>query len=226
VPEAIAEKVQALHEANGISILRGSAIERLTGSADGISLTLADGTVVNADMLVVGIGAQPRVELAAQAELAIENGIAVDQTLQTSDPAIFAAGDCCSFPYDGRRIRLEAWRNAQDQGILAAANLMGAARSYQAVPYFWSDQFDHTLQIAGLVDEGRMVVRRDLGDGAFILFHLDDQQRLVAASGVGPGNKIARDIKLSEILIARRVTPPMEALAGNANLKSMLPRAA
>ncbi|WP_368518297.1 oxidoreductase C-terminal domain-containing protein, partial [Rhizobium sp.] len=85
---------------------------------------------------------------------------------------------------------------------------------------------DHTLQIAGLVDEGRSVVHRDLGDGAFILFHLDDQQRLVAASGVGPGNRVAKDIKLSEMLIAGRVTPSTEALAGNANLKSMLPRAA
>ena len=104
--------------------------------------------------------------------------------------------------------------------------MTGAARGYQAVPYFWSDQFDHTLQIAGLVDEGRTVVRRDLDDGAFVLFHLDAEQRLIAASGVGRGNKVARDIKLSEMLIAKRVVPPIEALTAGVNLKSLLAKAA
>jgi 3-phenylpropionate/trans-cinnamate dioxygenase ferredoxin reductase subunit len=185
--------------------------------------------VIAADVLVVGIGAQPRTELAAEAGIAIDNGIAVNEYLETSIADIFAAGDCCSFPhplYGGRRLRLEAWRNAQDQGNLAAANVMGATRCYHAVPYFWSDQYDHTLQIAGLVDAGRTVVRRNLGDGAFILFHLDAEQRLVAASGVGPGNKIAKDIKLSEMLIARRIIPPIEALTNGVNLKSLLPKAA
>ncbi|MET3857449.1 FAD-dependent oxidoreductase [Rhizobium sp. OAE497] len=225
VPEAIAEKVQALHEANGISILRGSGIDRLTGSADGVGLTLADGTVVNADMLVVGIGAQPRIELAAQAGLTIENGIAVDQTLQTSDPAIFAAGDCCSFPYDGRRIRLEAWRNAQDQGAHAAASMLGDAGPYEAVPWFWSDQFDWTLQIAGLADKAVSAVRRDIGDDAFILFHLAENGRLVSASGWGPGNRIAKDIRLAEMLIAKHATPdPSELTSPAVNLKSLLPR--
>lgn len=225
VPEAIAEKVQALHEAKGISILCGFGIERLTGSSDDISLTLADGTVVNADMLVVGIGAQPRVELAAQAGLTIENGIAVDQTLQTSDPAIFAAGDCCSFPYDGRRIRLEAWRNAQDQGAHAAASMFGDAGPYEAVPWFWSDQFDWTLQIAGLADRAVSAVRRDIGDDTFILFHLAENGRLVSASGWGPGNRIAKDIRLAEMLIAKHAAPDASELTSPAvNLKSLLPR--
>jgi len=225
VPEAIAEKVQALHEANGISILRGSGIDRLTGRGNGVSLTLADGTVVEADMLVVGIGAQPRVELAAQAGLAIENGIAVDQTLQTSDPAIFAAGDCCSFPYDGRRVRLEAWRNAQDQGAHAAASMLGDVKPYEAVPWFWSDQFDWTLQIAGLADRAVSAVRRDIGDDAFILFHLAENGRLVSASGWGPGNRIAKDIRLAEMLIAKDAAPDASELTSPAvNLKSLLPR--
>ncbi|GES53463.1 ferredoxin reductase [Rhizobium sp. NBRC 114257] len=229
VPEPIAETITALHQGSGVVVKCGVAVLGLEADEQRVDISLSDGHAISADVLVVGIGALPRTELAARAGIAIDNGIAVNERLETSERDIYAAGDCCSFPhllYDGRRLRLEAWRNAQDQGILAAANLMGAARNYQAVPYFWSDQFDHTLQIAGLVDEGRTVVRRDLGDGAFILFHLDDQQRLVAASGVGPGNKVAKDIKLSEMLIAGRVTPSAEALAGNANLKSMLPRAA
>ncbi|MBN8952958.1 MULTISPECIES: FAD-dependent oxidoreductase [unclassified Rhizobium] len=228
VPEPIAEAITALHQRNGVTVKCGVTVLGIEANEWRVDISLSDGDEMSADVLVVGIGAQPRTELAAQAGIAIDNGIAVNECLETSVTDIYAAGDCCSFPhplYGGRRLRLEAWRNAQDQGILAAANLSGAAQSYQAVPYFWSDQFDHTLQIAGLVDEGCLVVRRDLGDGAFILFHLDDDRRLVAASGVGPGNKIAKDIKLSELLIARRVTPPIEALT-DANLKSLLPRAA
>ena len=133
-------------------------------------------------------------ELAEAAGLAVENGIRVDATLRTSDPAIFAAGDCCSFPlpiYGGRRVRLEAWRNAQEQGNLAARNMLGANAPHDAVPWFWSDQYDLTLQIAGLPDEGARTVRRDLDDGAFLLFHLAEDGRLVAAGGIGPGNSVA-----------------------------------
>ncbi len=229
VPAPIAETITALHQRHGVTVKCGVAVLGIEADERRVGITLSDGDVIPVDVLVVGIGAQPRTELAVQAGLAIDNGIAVNERLETSVTDIHAAGDCCSFPhplYGGRRLRLEAWRNAQDQGILAAANLMSEARSYQAVPYFWSDQFDHTLQIAGLVDEGRTVVRRELGDGAFILFHLDDEWRLVAASGVGPGNRVAKDMKLSEMLIAKRVNPPIEALATDASLKSLLPRAA
>ncbi|KAA1180482.1 ferredoxin reductase [Rhizobium tropici] len=229
VPEPIAETIADLHRRNGVIVKCGVAVRGIEADERRVDISLFDGDLISADVLVVGIGAQPRTELAAQAGIAVDNGIAVNERLETSVTDIYAAGDCCSFPhplYGGRRLRLEAWRNAQDQGMLAAANLEGAARNYHAVPYFWSDQYDHTLQIAGLVDEGRTVVRRDLGDGAFVLFHLDGEQRLVAASGVGPGNKIAKDIKLSEMLIAKRVVPPIEALAADVNLKSLLPKAA
>jgi len=229
VPEPIAETIKALHQRNGVAIKCGATVLGVEADEQRVDISLSDGDLISADALVVGIGAQPRTELAVRAGITIDNGISVNECLETSVSDIYAAGDCCSFPhplYGGRRLRLEAWRNAQDQGILAAANLMGAARSYQAVPYFWSDQFDHTLQIAGLADEGQTAIRRDLGDGAFILFHLDGEQRLVAASGVGPSNKIAKDIKLSEMLIAKRIIPPVEALATAANLKSLLPRAA
>ncbi|NLS17165.1 FAD-dependent oxidoreductase [Rhizobium sp. P40RR-XXII] len=229
VPEPIAKTMTALHRRNGVVVKCGVTVLGIEADEQRVAIFLSEGDMISADVLVVGIGAQPRTELAAQAGIAVDNGIAVNERLETSVTDIYAAGDCCSFPhplYGGRRLRLEAWRNAQDQGILAAANLTGAARSYQAVPYFWSDQYDHTLQIAGLADEGQIVVRRDLGDGALILFHLDGERRMVAASGVGPGNKIAKDIKLSEMLIAKRVIPPIEALAASVNLKSLLPKAA
>lgn len=183
-----------------------------------VRITLEDGRVLAANLLVVHGAVPLNAELAEAAGLATENGIAVDGMLRTSDPDIFAAGDCTSYPpslYGGRRIRLESWRNACEQGLLAAANMLGGADSHSAVPWFWSDQYDMTLQIAGLADGAATTVRRDMGEGAFILFHLDADGRLIAASGIGPGNAIARDIRLAEMLIATRAHPdPAEPCAG------------
>lgn len=226
VPAEIAGIIHQAHEAEGVHVLTGQGIAAIADDGAEVRITLADAREVAADLAVIGIGAVPVTALAAEAGLTIDNGIAVDEGLRTSDPDIFAAGDCCSFPltvYGGRRVRLEAWRNAQEQGALAARNMLGAGEAHAAVPWFWSDQYGLTLQIAGLSDEGRSVVRRDLGDGAFILFHLADDGRLVAASGIGPGNAVARDIRLAEMLIAKRATPDREALGSQAfKLKSLL----
>ncbi|MGX8010819.1 NAD(P)/FAD-dependent oxidoreductase [Mesorhizobium sp. ORM8.1] len=226
VPAEIAAIVRKAHEAEGVTMLTGQGIAAITDDGALVRITLADGQDVAADLAVIGIGAVPVTALAAEAGLAIDNGIAVDDRLQTQDPDIFAAGDCCSFPlaiYGGRRVRLEAWRNAQEQGALAARNMLGADEMHAAVPWFWSDQYGLTLQIAGLSDEGSSTVRRDLDDGAFILFHLAGDGRLVAASGIGPGNAVARDIRLAEMLIAKRASPAPDALGSQAvKLKSLL----
>ncbi len=226
VPEEIASVVVERHRAEGADIRTGTGIASISGDGDAVRVTLADGTEIAADLVVVGIGAVPVTGLAEAAGLAVENGIAVDSCLRTSDPDIFAAGDCCSFPleiYGGRRVRLESWRNAQDQGSLAAKNMLGAEEPVSAVPWFWSDQHDLTLQIAGLADGAERHVRRDLGDGAFILFHLAPDGRLLAASGIGPGNAVARDIRLAEMLIAKGAKPDPAALASaDVKLKSLL----
>lgn len=226
VPADIAAAIHAAHEAEGVIILAGQGIEAIAGDGKEVRITLAGGRQIAADLAVIGIGAVPVTGLAAEAGLTIDNGIAVDAELRTADPDIFAAGDCCSFPlavYGGRRVRLEAWRNAQEQGALAAKNMLGAGEAHAAVPWFWSDQYGLTLQIAGLSDEGKAMVRRDLDDGAFILFHLADDGRLVAASGIGPGNAVARDIRLAEMLIAKRAAPAPAALGSQTvKLKSLL----
>ncbi len=206
VPAGIAERVRLLHEGQGVEILCGSGIERIEELPDAVTIRLAGGRTIEADLLLIGIGAVPNVALAEAAGLALDNGIAVDATLATSDPAIFAAGDCCAFPlaaHGGRRVRLESWRNAQEQGALAAGNMLGRAEPHGAVPWFWSDQYDHTLQIAGLPDPDAQCVRRDLADDAFILFQLAQDGRLAAAGGIGPGNAVARDIRLAEMLIGK-----------------------
>ncbi|RUU71628.1 ferredoxin reductase [Mesorhizobium sp. M2C.T.Ca.TU.009.01.2.1] len=226
VPAEIAEIIHKAHEAEGVAIRTGQGIAAIADDGKEVAITLADGQTVVADLVVIGIGAVPVTALAAEAGLAIDNGIAVDEHLRTADPDIFAAGDCCSFPlavYGGRRVRLEAWRNAQEQGALAAKNMLGAGEAHAAVPWFWSDQYGLTLQIAGLPDEGKSIVRRDLDDSAFILFHLAEDGRLVAASGIGPGNAVARDIRLAEMLIVKRASPAPDALGSQAvKLKSLL----
>lgn len=226
VPAEIAEIIHQAHEAEGVKILCGEGIAAIADNGAEVHIALAGGRDIVADLAVIGIGAVPVTGLAAEAGLTIDNGIAVDAELRTSDRDIFAAGDCCSFPlaiYGGRRVRLEAWRNAQEQGALAARNMLGAGESHAAVPWFWSDQYGLTLQIAGLSDEGRSIARRDLGDGAFILFHLAEDGRLVAASGIGPGNAVARDIRLAEMLIAKQAKPAPEALVSQTvKLKSLL----
>jgi 3-phenylpropionate/trans-cinnamate dioxygenase ferredoxin reductase subunit len=226
VPAEIASVIELAHRSHGVDIRCGVSLAETADTAGGVGVTLGDGSRIDAALCIVGIGAIPDTALAERAGLAVENGIRVDDRLRTEDPAIFAAGDCCAFPlalYGGRRVRLEAWRNAQDQGTLAARNMLGKDEAHNAVPWFWSDQYDLTLQVAGLVDEGVEVVRRDFGDGAFILFHLDANGRLVAASGIGKGNAVARDVRLAEMLIAREATLPREKLAAaDVKLKTLL----
>jgi 3-phenylpropionate/trans-cinnamate dioxygenase ferredoxin reductase subunit len=226
VPAEIAAVVHAAHEAHGAEILCGSGIASINDDGRKVHLVLANGREIDADLTVMGIGAVPVTGLAEQAGLKIENGVAVDATLRTSDPAIFAAGDCCSFPlavYGGRRVRLEAWRNAQEQGALAAKNMLGHDEPVSSVPWFWSDQYELTLQIAGLSDEAHASVRRDLAGNAFILFHLAEDGRLIAASGIGPDNAVARDIRLAEMLVAKGARPdPADLISPEVKLKKLL----
>jgi 3-phenylpropionate/trans-cinnamate dioxygenase ferredoxin reductase subunit len=226
VPKEIADTVEARHRAAGVEFRIGVAIDRIEGSDHGNVIALADGTRINCDAVVVGIGAIPETSLAAECGLEIDNGVRADQMLATSDPDIFAAGDCCSFPhhlYGDKRIRLEAWRNAQDQGTHVVRNMLGAAEPYTAIPWFWSDHYEQTLQVTGLADFGEVTVKRDLGDAGKLYFHLSGDGRLLAASGVGPGTSISKDIRLAEMLIERQVKLDPDALAKpDVKLKALL----
>ncbi|MFK4496015.1 3-phenylpropionate/trans-cinnamate dioxygenase ferredoxin reductase subunit [Bradyrhizobium japonicum] len=225
VPGPMAELIRAKHELAGVRIKTGAIVERIDTHEGRTKIILADGRTHLADLVIVGIGAAPNIELALSAGLAIDNGIVVDELLVTSDPDIFAGGDCCSFPHRlyGERIRLEVWRNAQRQGAAAAANLLGAIRPYDDVPWFWSDQYDETLQMAGRYREEHVCVARNLGAKGKLLFCLATDGRLEAACGFGSLGAIAKEIRCAELLIGRRVAPKAEALADPAlNLKSLL----
>lgn len=141
---------RALHKGQGVDIRESTGLTRLIGEARVSRAELSDGTILDVDAVIVGVGITPAQGLAEKSGLTIENGIAVDDRGRTSDPAIWSAGDCASFPYQGRRIRLESVQNAIDQAEAVAANMLGADDAYVPNPWFWSDQFDIKLQIAGL----------------------------------------------------------------------------
>jgi 3-phenylpropionate/trans-cinnamate dioxygenase ferredoxin reductase subunit len=176
----------------------------------------------------VGIGSTPATALAEISGLETLNGVRVDARLATSDPDIYAAGDCCSFPhplYGGRRMRLESWRAAQQQGTIAAHNMLGAEETFEAVPWSWSDQFDVTLYVVGLYDMAESEVARDLTEGVTIRFGLASDGRIVSACGVGPGNAAARQVRLAEMLISRRAQPGRGELADpSLDLKALVGR--
>ncbi|WP_321785340.1 NAD(P)/FAD-dependent oxidoreductase [Paraburkholderia sp. J94] len=226
VPAEVAQRLVDLHRERGVEIHFDIRINRLEGEDRIRAVVLEDGTRVPCDALIVGVGVTPRVELAQQAGLELaEGGIAVDATLRTSDPHIYAAGDVCAFehPLYGRRIRLECWRNAEDQARTAALNMLGGEEMHRAVPWFWSDQFDRTIQIAGLPAFGTTTARRETGSASTIFFALDDAGVLVGASGVGPNSEIAREVRIAQELIARRARIAPERLADRTiKLKSLL----
>jgi len=155
---------RALHQKNGVQILEGVGLTCLNG-ADGkvTGAILSDHTEHPYDIVIAGIGIAPAQALAEAAGLEIENGIKVDEMGRTSDPSIWSAGDCASLPYHGARIRLESVQNAIDQAEAVAKNLMGAGEAYVPKPWFWSDQYDVKLQIAGLNTGYDRVVVRDSG---------------------------------------------------------------
>ena len=144
------EYFRALHKAHGVKILEGVGLDRLLGEGRVTGARLTDGRELPADFVIAGVGILPATALAELAGLVIENGIKTDAHGRTSDPSIWSAGDCASFPWRGGRLRLESVQNAIDQAELVAENMLGAANDYVPTPWFWSDQYDCKLQIAGL----------------------------------------------------------------------------
>jgi len=158
-----------LHRRHGVDILEDTALKTLLGETHVTGALLTDGREIPCDLALCGIGIAPNTDLAETAGLTIDNGIATDARGRTSDRAIWAAGDCASLPYRGRRIRLESVQNAIDQAEAVADNMLGADQDYIPRPWFWSDQYDVKLQIAGLNTGYDRVVTRP-GEGAAVSF--------------------------------------------------------
>lgn len=210
---------RSLHRAHGVTILEGTGLDRLIGQ-DGrvVAAHLADGRKIAADFVIVGVGIVPATALAERAGLEIENGIRTDAQGRTSDPHIWAAGDCASFPWQGGRLRLESVQNAIDQAELVADNILGAGLDYVPMPWFWSDQFDCKLQIAGLnIGYDHIVTRGPEGDAVSFWYFRGDQ--LLAVDAMNDPRAYMVGKRLIEM---GRTVDPVALRDPDTNLKALL----
>jgi len=227
----VAEVFARLHREHGVDFRFDASVAEITtrdGRATGIRL--ADGTVIEADAVLVGVGATPNVALAEAAGLSVDNGVVVDAGLRSSDPDIFAVGDIANAlqPHYGKHIRVEHWANALNQPAVAARSMRGESATYSALPYFYTDQYDLGMEYVGYVDAGqpggydRVVFRGHVDAREFIAFWLGADGRVLAGMNVNVWDvtdPIKAIINSNQVVDAARLADPdvpLEALAAPA----------
>lgn len=209
---------RALHRSHGVDLREGVGLERLTGDGAVSGADLTDGTTLEVDFVIVGVGVAPATKLAEAAGITLDNGVAVDSFGQTSAPNVWAAGDCASFPYRGGRIRLESVPNAIDQAEVVAENLMGAEKCYEAKPWFWSDQYDVKLQIAGLNTGYDRVVTRGAAPGPVSFWYYRGAELMAVDAANDP-----RGYMIGKRLIEGGKSPVPEVIADpDTDMKALL----
>lgn len=208
-----------LHRSHGVDILEGVGLTRLADCNGRVThALLTDGRSLPADFVIVGIGIHPNAELAEMAGLDTENGIKVDAQCRTTDPTILAAGDCASFPWKGRCIRLESVGNAVEQGEAVAKTIMGQPHEYHAEPWFWSDQFDCKLQIAGLSGDYDSAVTRQVSETSLSVWYYRGKELLAVDAINQPGSYM-----VAKRLIAQgKSADPTKVAEPGFELKSLL----
>ena len=178
--QEVGERIAALHRDHGLHLRTGAQVSALRGTGRVEGVELAGGAVVPAAAVVVGVGIRPRTELAEAAGLAADDGVLVDATLRTADPRIWAAGDVANAENDwaGRRLRVEHFANANDQGPFVGRSMAGSAARWAVPPFFWSDQYDAGMEYRGWADPrtSRVVFRGEVADGAWMAFWLDGDE--------------------------------------------------
>jgi len=225
MPRVVAPLVSAfydtLHNGRGVTVVCDACVTGIGGDAGRArAVTLSSGASYAADLVVIGIGVIPNAELARDAGLDTGNGIVVDEYLQTSDPAIFAIGDCAEHPnpYAGGRVRLESVQNASDQARAVAAAIAGKRAPYAAVPWFWTDQFDVRLQMAGLSRGYDEAVTRGNPDAQKFSVYYFKQSRLIAVDSI---NRPADHIVARRLLSSHARVTPAQAADETVNLKDL-----
>lgn len=217
----ISEFYQNYHAEQGVDIRLAVGLSKFQSNGDTYQAVLSDGSTIDFDCAVVGIGVIPNIELAEEAGLACDNGIVVDEFAQTSDPDIYAVGDVANHPSPlyGRRIRLESVPNAVDQSKAAVSAICGDKQVYDSVPWFWSDQYGIKLQTVGLLtDYDEYVVRGSVDDLKFAVFYLQ-QGRLIAADCINS----PAEFMMTKKLVAAKAAPDAAQLAdAGVPLKSLL----
>ncbi len=211
VASSVSEYFAPEHRSRGVKIVCNTRVVRLEGEVSVERVVCADGSTYQADLLVVGVGAVPNIQPAADAGLACENGIVVDEHCRTDDPAIYAAGDCTNHPSlrFGMRVRLESVDNAFEQGKAAALNMLDRPTVHDRVPWFWSDQFDNKLLIVGLSSGfDQQVLRGDPATRGFSVCYLKGGE-LIALEAVNH----SKDYMAARKMIADRARPNADKLA-------------
>jgi len=207
----LSEFYTRIHTEEGVQIHTGTSVTRIEGETHVKKIICADGTEFPADLVVIGVGILPNVELAEKAGIKVDNGIIVDEFCRTNDPNIVAAGDCTNH-YNkiyNRRIRLESVPNANEQGKTAAASICGISKEYKSLPWFWSDQYNLKLQIAGLSQGYDQVITRGdkLTSRSFAVFYFKDG-KLISADCVNR----PQEFMLSKRIIAENLTINLDRL--------------
>ena len=195
-----ADAIRAIHQAEGVRILEKTGLTRLIGEDGRVKAAeLSDGDVIDADMIIVGIGVTPNDQLAADAGLEVQNGIVVDAFGRTTDPAIFAMGDCAVQEWRGQKVRLESVQNAVDQAEAIAAILAGGADPYRPKPWFWSDQYDVKLQIAGFnLGYDQTVMRPGSREGSLSIWYFRGNE-FIAVDAINDAKAYVTGKKLLEM---------------------------
>lgn len=215
-----ADIIRAIHETHEVVIREKTGLRHLIGK-DGrvVGAELSDGSVVDIDFAIVGIGVVPNDQLAKEAGLDVANGIVVDEFVRTSDPSIYAAGDCAMLPWQGGAIRLESVQNAVDQADAAAAVIAGGDAPYSPKPWFWSDQYDVKLQIAGFnLGYDETLLRPGAREGAHSVWYFRKGQ-FIAVDAINDAKAYVTGKKMLET----GINPDKSVLAdGAADLKQLL----
>ena len=213
VDKKISEHFEDLHKTNGVNFYFQSNIDKLQGETFIEGVKIDDGSLIPADILIIGIGIIPNQELAENAGLDCNNGILVNDKGITSDQSIFACGDCTNHPnkFLNKNVRLESVQNALEQSKVVAANIMGQEEKYEVIPWFWSDQYNQKLQIVGMPEEYDEIVKREYADG-FSLFYLSNKTIISVTTINNP-----KEFLICKKLVEKKVKISSDILTNTAN---------
>ena len=210
-----------LHQKNGVTFKFNTSLKEIIGTNNPEKVVCSDGSEVAADMVVIGAGIMPNVELAENAGLSCDNGIVVNEFGKTDHADIYACGDCTNHPNKllNKKIRLESVHNAMEQSKTVASSIINQSIAYNQIPWFWSDQYDHKLQIVGLSgDHDKVIMRGDMSEAKFMLFYTKDD-KLIAVDAVNN----SKEFLICKKLVANKVTIKPDEISNPAkNLNDLI----
>ena len=221
VDPQISDYYLKLHQKNGVTFKFNTSLKEIVGASNPEKVICSDGTEVKADMVIIGAGIMPNVELAENAGLSCDNGIVVNEFGKTDHANIYACGDCTNHPNKllNKKIRLESVHNAMEQSKTVASSIIDKSIEYNQIPWFWSDQYDHKLQIVGLSGEhDKVIMRGDMSEAKFMLFYTKDE-KLIAVDAVNN----SKEFLICKKLVANKVTiKPDEISNPDTNLNDLI----